>query len=345
MRDASSRRGRIRERDLLADIELGLATRAAWLSYVGGYTQEEIARRLGVSRVKVNRLIALAQRSGRVHVFVEGTAAECTALERAIEDRFGLSFCSVVPSLEEAPLPLRALASAGALYLHRLLEQPNVSLVGIGHGRTLAALVEQLPRLPRLKLRFVSLLGSLTRHAAANPFDVIHRLAEITGADCYFMPVPFFADSIEDKRILIAQKSLRDVFALARSAELYVVGIGEVGSRAHLRETGMITEAEQAEVEAAGAIGEVLGQFVDPQGRVVDAEINERSIGIRIDELKGRRVMAIAGGTSKVRAIAGVLNSGVITGLITDETTAEGLVELTAGAPHRPTGPLQLKAS
>jgi DNA-binding transcriptional regulator LsrR (DeoR family) len=335
----------IRERSLLADVELGLATRAAWLSFVGGYTQEEIARRLGVSRVKVNRLIALAQRSGRVHVFVEGTAAECVALERTIEDRFGLAFCSVMPGLDETPLPLRALASAGALYLHRMLEDPQTSLVGIGHGRTLAALVEQLPRLPRQKLRFVSLLGSLTRHAAANPFDVIHRLAETTGADCYFMPVPFFADSVEDKRVLMAQKSLRDVFALARSAELYIVGIGEVGPRAHLRQTGMITEAEQAEVEAAGAIGEVLGQFVDPSGRVVDAEINERSIGIGIEELMGHRVIAVAGGASKLRAIAGVLSSGVITGLITDETTAGGLVELTAGAVRRPPGPLQLKAS
>ena len=66
----------------MADIELGLATRAAWLSFVGRYTQEEIAQRLGVSRVKVNRLIALAQRAGRVHVFVEGTAAECVAAHR-----------------------------------------------------------------------------------------------------------------------------------------------------------------------------------------------------------------------------------------------------------------------
>ena len=56
--------------------ELSLATRAAWLSYVGKHTQEEIAGRLGVSRIKVNRLIGQAVRAGLVHVFVEGTAAE-----------------------------------------------------------------------------------------------------------------------------------------------------------------------------------------------------------------------------------------------------------------------------
>ena len=97
-----------------------------------------------------------------------------------------------------------------------------MSLIGVGHGRTLAAVVGNLPRIPRPGVRFVSLLGSLTRHAAANPFDVIHRLAEITAAESYFMPAPFFADSMQDKQVLLGQRSLESVFALARTAELVV---------------------------------------------------------------------------------------------------------------------------
>ena len=87
--------------------ELSLATRAAWLSYVGGYTQEEIAGRLGVSRIKVNRLIAQAVRAGLVHVFVEGTAAECIALEEAIAARWGLRV------LHRGSRPSRKRAAAG----------------------------------------------------------------------------------------------------------------------------------------------------------------------------------------------------------------------------------------
>ena len=221
--------------------ELSLATRAAWLSYVGNQTQEEIAGRLGVSRVKVNRLIGQAVRAGLVHVFVEGTAAECIALEEKIASRWGLEFCTVAPSAEDAPLPLATLAGAGGHWLHRVLEAGRVSLIGVGHGRTLAAVVSSLPRLPRPRVRFVSLLGSLTRHSAANPFDVIHRLTEITGAESYFMPAPFFADSIEDKAVLLGQRSLEAVFELARTAELVVVGIGEVGPHSHLLTSGMIT--------------------------------------------------------------------------------------------------------
>src|SRR5262245_54840145 len=82
--------------------ELSVATRAAWLSYVGNRTQEEMAGRLGVSRVKVNRLIGQAVRAGMVHVFVEGTAAECIALEEGIAGRWGLEFCTVAPVAEDA---------------------------------------------------------------------------------------------------------------------------------------------------------------------------------------------------------------------------------------------------
>lgn len=312
--------------------ELSLATRAAWLSYVGNLTQEEIAGRLGVSRIKAARLIAQAVRAGLVHVFVEGTAAECVALEEAVAARWRLEFCVVAPAVDESPLPLKALAAAGGHWLHRVLEARRAPLIGIGHGRTLGAVVGSLPRVPRPGVRFVSLLGSLTRHAAANPFDVIHRLAEITDAESYFMPAPFFADSVEDKQVLLAQRSLESVFALARAAELLVVGIGEVGPEAHLRTIGMITPEEHAELERAGAVGEVLGRFVDARGRPVAAGINERAVAVRLEELRpGRQVVAIAGGRRKASAIAAVLEGRLLTGLITDEATARALVAADTG--------------
>jgi len=309
-----------------------MAARAAWLSYVGGYTQEEIAGRLGVSRVKVNRLIADAIAAGLVRVFIEGTAAECVALEDAITSRWGLQFCTVVPNVDEDALPLRSLSTAGAHYLTGVLDRREAELIGLGHGRTLAEVVRHLPRIPRPEVRFVSLLGSLTRHAAANPFDVIHNLTEITGAESYFMPAPFFADSIEDKRVLMAQKGLKDVFALARAAKLHIVGIGEVGPKAHMLATGTITAEEFRQLERAGAVGEVLGQFLDARGRPVEADINQRAVAVQLAEIKGTRIVAFAGGRTKTRAIAAVLESRVVTGLITDETTAKAIVQHAAGA-------------
>lgn len=311
------------------DGETGLATRAAWLSYIGGLTQEEIATRLGVSRVKVNRLIAQAHKRGLVRVFIEGDDAACVALEDRLAKHFALRSCTVVPRVDadDAELPLMSLGTAGARHLHHLLDRGAAGLIGVGHGRTLAAAIDRLPRLPRAHCRFVSLLGSLTRKATADPFDVIHRLVERTGGEGYFMPVPFFADDVKARAVLMAQQSVRDAFALAKRADVVVIGVGEVGPNARSLVTGMLTAPEMLGLERVGAVGEILGHYLDAEGQAVECDVNARSIGVELDDLRGREVVAIAGGRSKAAAIAAALRSGVVTSLITDEATASRIAD------------------
>ncbi len=308
-----------------------MAARAAWLSYVGGYRQEDIAERLHVSRIKVNRLIAKAHRHGMVRVFVEGTAADCVALEDELARRFGLKFALVAPNLNGGDLPLSTLGNAGSRFLHSVLEDGPDLTIGVGHGRTIASVVDNLPRVARPGVRFVSLLGGIVRNAVANPFDIIHRLGERTGGQTYFMPVPFVADSVADKAVLTAQRSLREVFELASETELCVVGVGELGDNAFMRLSGMVSDADFRELREAGAVGEVLGQFLDAEGRPVAAEVNRRAVAMELDRLRGRDVVAVAGGEGKAAAVAAVLRSGLLTGLITDAGTARRLAPPPAG--------------
>ncbi len=96
-------------------------------------------------------------------------------------------------------------------------------LIGVGHGRTLAASVEYLMRTTADHIRFVSLLGGVTRKFAANPHDVIHRLAERTGAQAYVMPLPFVANTVEDRDVLLGQRGIFFTCAI-----LTLVGLGLV---------------------------------------------------------------------------------------------------------------------
>ena len=150
--------------------------------------------------------------------------------------------------------------------MKREIEKGEEALIGVGHGRTLAASVEYLPRTSAGKTRFVSLLGGLTRKFSANPHDVIHRLAERTGAEAYVMPVPFFANTVEDREVLLGQKGVSDVFDLAKSAHLLVVGIGTAEPEASLVSTGMIEKSEIGEIKRDGGAGELLGHFFDDKG-------------------------------------------------------------------------------
>jgi DNA-binding transcriptional regulator LsrR (DeoR family) len=238
----------------------------------------------------------------------------------------------VVLDAEEAGSPeadeeIHALGVGGAHLLYRLLEKAGTVSIGVGHGRTLAAVVERMPHLPRPDLKFVSLIGSLTRKSSANPFDVISRLAERTGGEGYFLPVPFIADSEGDADVLRAQRGVQTVLSLAQACDLCIVGIGALGAHSNLLRSGMLTAREQQALEKLGAVGDLLGHFLDADGTVVDHELNRRSLGVRLDQMRGRQVLAIAGGTQKVPAIQAALRSGFLTGLVINESAAKQLLD------------------
>jgi DNA-binding transcriptional regulator LsrR (DeoR family) len=290
-------------------------------------TQGEIAARLNIPAIKAHRLIARAGRDGLIRIFVDGAVADCVKFEEVLKARFALDMVQVAPDLGEPGLPLKALAFSGASYLHAVLQRNTGQIVGIGHGRTLAAVVRHLPAMPTSEIKFVSLLGGLTRKFSASPFDVIHLIAERTDSEAYLMPVPLYANSAADRAVLLAQLGISAVFDLARQADLMLVGIGEARPSGSLVQTGMIRPDEVAELEREGVAGEMLGHFFDAQGTIVETELSGRSISLSPRDLRGRNIVAIAGGPSKVAAIRAALASGLVKGLITDELTARRLVD------------------
>ncbi|SIS77720.1 sugar-binding transcriptional regulator [Paracoccus saliphilus] len=309
------------------DPDESIAIRAAWLHYVGGLTQAAVAKRLGLTSVKTHRLITRAVADGVVKVSIDGEIVECAMLENQLSDRYKLDYCEVAPDLGEAGLPLRALGLAGAGFLRREIERGGNEVIGLGHGRTLAAAVHQLPRFGAVGIRFVSLLGGLTRHYAANPHDVMHSLAYKTGAQAHVLPVPFFANSEKDREILLAQPGVGEIFDLSNGAALKIAGIGTTDADAQLVASGMIEQHEIEEINSVGAVGEMMGHFFDAKGRVLETTLSLRTLSAGLEGPKGSRIVAIAGGTDKVPAIRAVLNSGRLSGLITDEMTARALLD------------------
>ncbi|MCR6497630.1 sugar-binding transcriptional regulator [Shinella sp. CPCC 101442] len=314
----------------MTDNEDSLAVRAAWLHYIGGFTQSAVAKRLGIPSVKAHRLIARAVAEGVVKVSIDGDIAECVNLEVELSKRYGLDYCEVAPDVDDDALALTTLGHVGADFLRREIERGEVAVIGLGHGRTLSAAVHHLPRISASGTRFVSLLGGLTRNYAANPYDVMHRLAAKTGTQAYVMPVPFFANTEEDREVLLSQRGVSEVFNLARSADLKLVGIGTVDNQAHLVTSGMLQPDELEEIVALGGVGELLGHFFDSKGRILETSVTARTLAASFSETGRDRVVAIAGGPAKTEAIRAVLHSHKLHGLITDERTARLLLQSSA---------------
>ncbi|HER26308.1 MAG TPA: sugar-binding transcriptional regulator [Rhodospirillales bacterium] len=312
-----------------------LAARAAWLSYIGGYTQSEIARRLDVSSAKAHRLISQAQKAGLVRVFIEGVPAECVELEEFILHHFGLDSCTVAPLLgdeDEGDDPITsydAVGVAAARQLYNLMKADQALTIGVGKGRSLAAMVRHMPHVPRPDMKFVAVSGSLTRNLSANPYDVVHNLVERTEGEGYFLPVPYIASSAREKELLQSQTSVREMLQLARQADVYFIGVGAIGDEAvvhaHIRQVRMVSETEWHELRQKQAVGDIMGSFINAQGQPVTSDLNKQALGLGPEDLRGRKVVAVVGGSGKGAAVLAALRTNIITDLVICESTAQQL--------------------
>ncbi|NNC23826.1 sugar-binding transcriptional regulator [Salinisphaera sp. USBA-960] len=315
-----------------SDRNKDLSIQIAWMAYIGGHTQASIAERYGLSRAKVNRLISQAHESGYVHVFIDHSPQRLIEMGDRIAAQYGLGHCTVVPEVEtdaSSHGSVAALGSAAAYYLTNRLNHGDIRTLGVSWGRSLAEMARRLPRERRPNLAVASVMGSLTLKSAINPFDVVHRITDIIDASGFFIPVPFIADSVADRDVLIQQRSVHDALERARQAELCCVGIGAIRSDQpmFMADHGLLAGDEQTMLTNAGAVGELVGRFVDVDGNEVDVELNRRILGLSIDELRARETVAVAGGVGKIDAIRAVLNTGALSGLIVDENAADQLCE------------------
>ncbi len=304
-----------------------LSIRAAWLSFVGGRTQGEIAAQLGISPAKVHRLIAHAQKAGFVKFQVEGRPLECLELEDWFCGEFNLNSCVIAPDLGggDQESAIRAVSSAGAQVIAGLLGSASIKRIGVGMGRTMKAAIEEMASIARPDLEVVSICGSLTRSLAANPFDVVQLLQGKTGGEGYYLPVPYFAETAEEKDMFLGQRSVQDLLARARKADVFIVGIGSVEEEGHLIQRGMITAEEQSELYNSGAVSDLMGRFLTLDGKVASVTLGDRAVGLHFNEAKGSRLIALVGGESKVDATLAALRAGVITDLVADETLARAV--------------------
>ncbi len=316
-----------------------LMARAAWLYYIGALNQEATAKRLGLTRARVNKLLSDARDTGLVSISINESNVGLLPVEEAIRLRYGLDFCICTPALDRdadrseseellSRFAFRAVGAAAATHLRRHLAETPLAVVGTGWGRTLEQMTLQLAGVSAPKARFISLMGSLTSNLAYNPFEVLHAFARSTGAEGFFLPVPFIADTPEVRQILLSQQSVQQALSLARSTTVAYISIGELREGSLLRSQQMISAQELEQLRDLGAVGDTNGLFFDANGAAVDHPLNQRTIALGLDDLRKTCTVALVAGKSKLQASKGFLASGVARGLIIDGDTA---IELAKG--------------
>lgn len=304
------------------------AARAGWLYYVGGMTQDQIAVEMGVSRQRAQRLVSRAMADGLIQVRLNHRIGVCLDLEQALRDRFGLSRCRVVPGLGAGADPVAGIAAAAAAELERFLRMPDPLVIGLGTGRALRGLVDAMAPMEAPQHRLVSLIGNIAPDGSASFFDVVMRIADKVRAPHYPMLVPVISHTPEERAAFHALAPVQRVLELARTVDVIFVGVGQMADDAPLKKDGFASDSEMAQMQAAGAAGEVAGWVYDSEGRYLDFGINTRTGGVRVEPGLERPAIGIAAGATKARAIRGAMKSHIINGLVTDQPTAEAVLAL-----------------
>ena len=302
------------------------AARAGWLYYVAGNTQDEIARKLGVSRQSAQRLVSLAVSEKLVKVRLDHPIARCMELAHGLAEKFDLCSCEVAPSDPGAPAALTGVAQLAASEIERVLKSDHPKIIALGTGRALRACVEQLPKMDCPQHRIVSLLGNMMSDGAATPYNVVVRMADRVKARHYPMPLPVFARSMEEKQLLQQQEAVHNILELARQADVTYVGIGNIGDNAPLLIDGFVSHEEMRALLKAGGVGEITSWIFDRDGKLIDGLTNDRVASAILQVSPSKPVIAIAVGILKTEAILAAMRGKLVNGLITDEATAEHLL-------------------
>jgi DNA-binding transcriptional regulator LsrR (DeoR family) len=299
----------------------------AWLYHVGHLSQEEVSRRLGMSRFKVLRLLAEARERGFVRVSIEHATSPALALADELTRRFDLVEAQVAPLPEGAgdDHARRAVGIVAAGLLARLGSgEPRT--IGLGWGRTVAAMAEALAGLRNPGLRFVSLMGTMTRVSGTGPFDVTTRLAALTGGTALVLPAPFLCDSEADARVLLRQRLVRETLEVARGADHAIISLGECTPDALLFTSGVLTAEDAEALLRTGAVADTTGKFLRDDGSLADTDLNRRAPSVALEDLRATDVTLLAAGAGKTRATLAVLRTGLVDRLVADEQLARALL-------------------
>ena len=313
-----SRRGQAGDR-------LEQAARAAWLYYIGGRTQDEIAAELTISRQAAQRLVSLALSEKLIKFRVDHPIAACMDLGQALTERYGLRYCEVVPAAGPTG-GLASVAVAGARYLERWFAQKAPQVLAVSTGRTLRAIAAELSPMEAPQHKLFSLCGIIAANGRAIATEPVMRMAERTGAQCYPMPLPVVVNTVAEREALQSQRAFQSLREMLEETRCILVGVGHIGWQAPLHASGCITDSELTELIEAGAVGEIAGRAFDSRGRTVEGSINDRVTGLALTPNAARVTVGVGAGPSKVLALRGALEGGLITAIIADEPTAAAIL-------------------
>lgn len=316
----------------ISEVTQEMLTRMAWEYYINNVTQNDLARRYGMSRPTISRLLQRARESGIVQITVRADADMYLALEQSLRNRYPIDYVRIVPSTEDPKMIMESLGRSASLYLNHVIGQHR--RLAVGWGRTISHIArfaqsDTLMTNPE-DHAIVEMVGNFASSGQPRQEELrlaIH-LAAVYGFHAHVISAPAVATNPATAQALKEHPQIAETLTLAASADFAIASLGTADIHSTMYQLGLLSQAELSTIRHAGGVGEVLGRFFDRQGEPVHTELDQRLIGLTLAQLRQiPHRMIVAGGLHKVPALVGALKGSLITHLITDEQTAQAILD------------------
>lgn len=304
--------------------ENNLMYKVTWCYYKDDMTQQEIAKHLGISRMKVVKILNQAKRDGIIRFHIDTQAKDNMELESQMKETFNLKDVFIVPTtindLNDN------IAKAAAQYIEEKVDENTY--INIGYGDTVSKTLNHLIYSLEKEISLVTLSGGVSYYTSAIISGTRRSAASGITPNIHILPAPLIASSQEVANILLNESSIQSVLNMTELSSLSVVGIGAVSNEATIFKYGIANKEDLALLKMQGAVGDILSQFFDKDGNILETNLHNRLISIPLEKLRSKeQIIGVAGGLDKVQAIYSALKGNFVNILITDEDTAKALLK------------------
>jgi len=298
--------------------------------YLDNLTQDQIAHNLRISKSSVSRLLKEGREKRIVTFHINELMDRVSSLEQKLEQIFKLKEAVIVPDegIHSSETLKKKVAQAGALLLQRRVQRNDI--VAVSWGTTLAELAEALNPPSPLDIEVAPLLGG-TDHKGRDIHsnEIARRMSKAFGGRYYVLHSPLIVSSLQAKRILEAEESIKVVLEKAKSANMVITGIGIPKESSTMVKRGYFSAEEFAELAKKGVVGDICTNFYDAKGNICELALDKRRVGLGLEDLRLiPDVMGVASGEEKAEAILGALRGGLVNMLVINKSVAEYLINM-----------------
>jgi DNA-binding transcriptional regulator LsrR (DeoR family) len=301
-------------------------TEVCWRYFVNGFTQAEVARAMGVTRLRVYQAIGAGRASGLVQVSIQSPFVMCLEQQEALQTRYAMPRAIVVPV---GPVDVGAhdyhgpVGAALAHYVTEAVTRENWQKLGVSWGVALEQAIARLPQMDNPDMQILSLMGGISRGSRFNAFSIASGLADRFGAQHSHLVAPVYLPVGIDPDAYLNTPLFRDHLRVCAGCDVALLVAGDVSDLSYMVRYGLPQDVTTQSLCQAGAVGDILGRFLDPAGQEVDHPINTRVAGLSLTKLAAipHKVLTAAG-RHKVPIIRAAMARGLVDVLITDDVTA-----------------------